>query len=86
MISRGPPVLGGVYSEVLDLVVAVAVAVVASVSDSRQSLTERIRAVSAVVRTVLPTIRKAFCSNLGRHMSSMLMHTVLRTDLFLAAG
>lgn len=66
--------------------VAVAVAVVASVSDSRQSLTERIRAVSAVVRTVLPTIRKAFYSNLGRHMSSMLMHTVLPTDLFLAAG
>ncbi|CAE6737065.1 hypothetical protein NSPZN2_110058 [Nitrospira defluvii] len=38
MTIHGPPVLGGVYSEVLGLVVAAAVAVAASASDSKQSL------------------------------------------------
>ncbi|CAE6737086.1 hypothetical protein NSPZN2_110059 [Nitrospira defluvii] len=38
------------------------------------------------MRAVFPTIRKAFCSKLGLHTSSMLMHTVVRTDLFLPTG
>lgn len=66
--------------------VVVAVAVAASASDSKQSLPQRIRAVTVGVREVFPTIRKAFCSNLGRHTSSMLMYTVVCTALFLPAG